>query len=555
MNFLKNVITQFQKRYVYDATLKENNEFINNTIEHSTVEQNSTIEHSTRTLQQNSNRVEAVTITQSFHNGSENDNSVGDEFSNKKSIVEINKENIINISDNEEPLKVFDEFIAFHNDDINTLVQNTKHDSETELTLRKEDENCMLEINDFEEVLKEFMINRDDILPKCGDMVDYITDLNIINEEQILDDFGNFFDTSNDLEESEISKKNRDTKSMPEEYNTSDINKTQLLKLRHVIKTKKLSDNEPSTPSGLLTTEYNEVHEMQFKNTNKVEHFEVQSDEIQSLTLGVNTSIVVDLTVKEHNRFEIDDKIDETQDLINAIQNTGKLIQGSDHTKTVSKRDDHIIECNSGNKISKLGKENITIDYVDERDNNITATSDNGPTDIETISLLSVEVDMDDDDLDLCNGYHSSDFEFITESDAEINGLITNTSKSAEIKKKSKTKHVVTSKNTSSNEVKPGCSKDFKDKYNINEHCSTQSSRSSHSIPQGEEYLKLFQGIYSPMFNDLFFWENKSVRAQTCMNVQYEGVGFDIRMPSREDTNEECKYRILYLLHNKLEIF
>lgn len=556
MNFVKSVLSQFQKRYLYDSTLKENNaDLANNTIEHSAVEQNSTIEHCARSVKQNVSNIEELKISQ-FYNGSETDNSVRDEFSNEKGNVEQNTETIINISDDEETLNIFDEFGDFHSDN-NTVIQNNKHDTETELTLGKE--NCLSEIIDFEEVLKEFMIKGDEILPKCN-MVDLndITASNIINEELNLDEFDKLFDIANDLEESKVSNEKTISKE-----NTS------------------FNQNSDSKTSEQAMTEYKQVHEIQFEETNKFENFEMQSDIAQTPTLDVNASIVIDLTIEEHSTFEIDDtksqkdKIEATQDLTvkdGQIKNTGEIIEESYYTKLISINNDHIGECNNSNKISKVGNDNITIDILNERDNNIPATSYNEPTIKEAISLLPMEANIDNDDFDFCSGYHSSDFEFITESDAEGEGLIT---KSDEIKNKTRTKPVVTSKNALSNEVKPGSSKDLNNSkipnYNINENFhqpegsnsktntsfanynktysavnhrrnDAENYRSNHVIPRGEEYLNLFQGIYAPMFTNFFLMEHKSVIPPTCMNVEYER--FDIRMPSREDSDEEGNYRV-----------
>lgn len=590
MNFLRNVIKHFQKSSVYDATVKENsNDF-----------EKHTIEHSTSAVVQNANNIEDVMTSQSLYNGSENDNTIGVEFSSKNINVEGDIENIINISNNEETFKVFNEFLDFHSGN-DVLVQNNKHDSEIELSFCKDDNSYMLEINDFEQVLKEFIIKGGDKFPKCGDVVDLNdrTTSNVLNEELNIDDFDKFSYTSNDSEENEVSN---DNKSISEEQSILDINKKQLLKLRQFRKCEKYSDNKTPThyfntiidsPNTEQTTaEYKQLHETQSNKKNNIKNFELQSDVMQTLTLDgnkscVDTSFDIDLAI-EHSRCTVDDtksqnysqgneikKIEDIsiQNLTNDITNTCKRIEDSDHAEIISINYKNIADCKDGNKISKLDKDNIANDFVNERDSNIT-TCDNEPTDIETISLLSIEANIVNDDLDFCNGYHSSDFEFITESDAEIEGFITKTD---EIKK-SESKRVGTSGNASPNKDKPGSKKDFNDSQipnystsneyfhqpdasnsktntNFDNYNKTSNavdyrqnyakhSRLNHVIPQGNEYLNLFQGIYAPMFTDLFFLESKTGRAQRCMNVQYEGVGFDIRMASTEDSDEECKYRV-----------
>ncbi|XP_028178939.1 uncharacterized protein LOC114366306 [Ostrinia furnacalis] len=132
---------------------------------------------------------------------------------------------------------------------------------------------------------------------------------------------------------------------------------------------------------------------------------------------------------------------------------------------------------------------------------------------------------------DSCSGYHSSDFEFITEEEARADGF----------KNFNKT-------NTIENEVtktveetqKPSCSN------------NNEEYRQNHQIPVGEGYFDLFRGYHAP--TTPFMFENKCMGL--LLNAEYAGVGFDMRVLSRQiqefedddeykEEAEECAKKIL----------
>ncbi|KAH9633740.1 hypothetical protein HF086_008762 [Spodoptera exigua] len=155
----------------------------------------------------------------------------------------------------------------------------------------------------------------------------------------------------------------------------------------------------------------------------------------------------------------------------------------------------------------------------------------------EPITLIS-----DSDDSESCDGYHSSDFEFISETEARMDGFIINFRQNGpseilepfneypcqfadELFGESDPGEGTSSQNRSRNE--------FEDR----------SYRDSHQIPEGENYYQLFQGLYNPVMavSEIYFLENKSVRT-SAMNSQYDGMGFDKQLALRRhqpDSSED----------------
>ncbi|CAG4987912.1 unnamed protein product [Colias eurytheme] len=161
--------------------------------------------------------------------------------------------------------------------------------------------------------------------------------------------------------------------------------------------------------------------------------------------------------------------------------------------------------------LSKV-KRSMSLDIKEENAKDIIISSGDDETDcLETISL-------DSDRL----SYHSSDFEFIDEDEAKSRGLYSQN---------------FTNKN---NEYKP------------------RRSNKNHIIPQGNDYLELFQGRYTPYpRTDM---ENKSTKSSRYpMYVGCSGIGFNMYgMPqnvSDELRNEAAenakKIRQMYPAENR----
>ncbi|XP_026742180.1 uncharacterized protein LOC113504204 isoform X2 [Trichoplusia ni] len=165
--------------------------------------------------------------------------------------------------------------------------------------------------------------------------------------------------------------------------------------------------------------------------------------------------------------------------------------------------------------------------------------------------------------------YNSSDFEFITEEEANMDGFIININLPSQDSDNSSTSsseplsnYILRKKDLNSKEVDaqnefidslPGPSGLNNQKHEFED----RSYRNKHVLPEGDQYLDLFRGIYNPFLPvcEIFFLENKSVRA-SAMNVQYEGIGFDKQLMHKkykpdssedefEDEAKKCAQKIL----------
>lgn len=547
MNFLKNIITKLQKGHV-SITLKENSkDYVKKSVEPSTC----TARHS------------GYSAEETMSHGDDdvfegNNNTIGNEIPTDTSKVQINvaeKEDAKNISNYKETLINLDEFADFR-DNNNESEQNDTLQSEIDLTLAEKDDTD-IDIIDFNQFLNEFKIKRNNKLPKCvniGDSIDNAA-LCVVNEE-LVNDIDDLFATIIDPDGIGLAN---DTKSVLDENNALLMNKKQLIHSRLLRK----PNNEAPVDNFDTNIDFTKIEQAKVKPTN-VENFPTQPDNLQTFAPNkeqsvINTSNFIDLITEEDNTLEIEELQNGSQgNKIKKMQDVSVY----DYTDDVQSELDDNTKTTSNENIKDRKEKKM---YKEETDNIATGTTIkdiNESNDKDTISLLSIETDID---LDFCNGYHSSDFEFITESDAETDGLI---NKCDEINNKSKIKHDAAS-NIASNIIKPGSSKqnvlnDDKhhhlgagnsyniftnnQKYNAENYKQyyTQNPVQNHVVPQGEDYLNLFRGWYAPMYSEILFLENKSVRAQTCMNAQYEGIGFDLRMPCREESDEECKYEVLF---------
>ncbi|XP_037871652.1 uncharacterized protein LOC119629567 isoform X2 [Bombyx mori] len=163
--------------------------------------------------------------------------------------------------------------------------------------------------------------------------------------------------------------------------------------------------------------------------------------------------------------------------------------------------------------------------------NNQTVTNLKPIHDLNTIPISTLEEEQDSD------GYHSSDFEFISENEAKMSGII--------YKYPKINKELYGTKNEA--DSKPGCSNGFEsnteDSFQDNG-LNTSKASENRVLPAGENYLNLFRGVYDPVLphSAIFFLENKSIRPIR-MNVDYEGMGFDMqlmRSDSSDTANVQC---------------
>ncbi|XP_026755224.2 uncharacterized protein LOC113515267 [Galleria mellonella] len=164
-------------------------------------------------------------------------------------------------------------------------------------------------------------------------------------------------------------------------------------------------------------------------------------------------------------------------------------------------------------------------------------------TENQNADALNIKHDLDDKS-DNCS-YHSSDFEFITEEEANIEGLIINFRPKTVNNVKQPEKANLNASSHFSRFYLPGTSQ-YDNNFNY---------RENHAIPEGDDYLNLFQGIFAPALTPLHLLENKSFRS-TRMNVQFEGIGFDMKVLNKKNMEdqkdvafkeeaEECARKIL----------
>ncbi|CAG9794457.1 unnamed protein product [Diatraea saccharalis] len=146
-----------------------------------------------------------------------------------------------------------------------------------------------------------------------------------------------------------------------------------------------------------------------------------------------------------------------------------------------------------------------------------------------------------------CCSYNSSDFEFITEDEAytqskydSLNNINPDgTFKTITITQDSGFDDTNITPRDSS---RPNYSSRFGndansyDEYNFSiKNVAHRQYRQNHVMPEGDGYLNLFQGHFSP--NTPYMFENKSTMP---LFMQYEGIGFDMRL-ARYNIEDECK--------------
>ncbi|XP_047038092.1 uncharacterized protein LOC124643241 [Helicoverpa zea] len=175
----------------------------------------------------------------------------------------------------------------------------------------------------------------------------------------------------------------------------------------------------------------------------------------------------------------------------------------------------------------------------------------------ETIYIsLSSDADEVDTQSSECDGYNSSDFEFISEAEAKLDGLIINFKG---VNRQNSSHYISEFENVEGfniDEVFDPCEGPSGQNRPRNQF-EDRSYRNNHQIPLGDDYLALFQGIYNPVLpmSEIFFLENKSVRT-SAMNSQYDGIGFVKQLALRRqqpdssedefaDEAKECAKQIL----------
>ncbi|XP_037968136.2 uncharacterized protein LOC105388765 [Plutella xylostella] len=173
---------------------------------------------------------------------------------------------------------------------------------------------------------------------------------------------------------------------------------------------------------------------------------------------------------------------------------------------------------------------------------------------IEVISLLSDEdiTHIQDEVESECSGYHSSDFEFISEDEAKRDGMVIN------FRTKDLGKPISEKRAHHRSEVVNIEISKIDNNIRNDVHNGNKPENTGHVIPEGDAYYHLFSGLYNPTL--IRHWENKTI-TNNCSNpmlIEIDGVGFDnaairkmnrIQKVSKELKKEaaDCKKRILEL--------
>ncbi|XP_035455059.2 uncharacterized protein DDB_G0287625 [Spodoptera frugiperda] len=266
----------------------------------------------------------------------------------------------------------------------------------------------------------------------------------------------------------------------------------------------------------------NESKIKEINSTNVVDEVNLQLKEFEEVLVNIDDYLTTDNleTQCSLNSNELDD-------ILNEIDTANEDL----HT-----------EINNNNISDETNPNNIMNDRkVSNNSEIIDVISINSSID-EEISENEVTIDLisDSDDSESCEGYHSSDFEFISETEARMDGFIINFRQNRP------------NEDLEQFHGYPGqfAEELFGDRLsdpgegpsNRNEF-EDRTYRDNHRIPEGDNYLQLFQGLYNPLMavSEIYFLENKSVRT-SAMNSQYDGMGFDKQLAMRRhqpDSSED----------------
>lgn len=499
-------------------------------------------------------------------------------------------------------------------DEIPTVIEANDTNSNAEM-LAIDDESLFIDDAKSKKVLENYnidetLINLDDFEDLLKDNISTIKgvansqdDPNYIENEEVivnLDEFENMFELVNDIEVNREVTKPECKASTTEEVYFENIVIDDSTESPHVLQIDGNKDNVSDIQFANRVTQddhnYSVCNDIHMPGKNPKHYLDEFKSFLKNKDIEAKTKTYFVMTNVSPNHLNANNFDSEnnpetftnsgynaTDAKIDILANQGKIIH-------------EVIESQNETSISKgngdMGKEGSVIILFSEDDSN---SIQNETKAYDNISISSSEDERVRADSDYCSGYNSSDFEFITESEAKLDGLIINlTSKNLKTPEKRHKPGTYTveiakdanyasgSSQESVKEVEPGPShsnldlahnyaqgqhykdglsnknipatsttkpKDgtYKEKnysYDYKRYLIQESKRQrqNHVLPQGEEYLNLFHGMNMPLVSELHFLENKSVRPRTCMNLEYDGIGFDMRLVKKtSDSDDECK--------------
>ncbi|XP_073965015.1 uncharacterized protein isoform X2 [Choristoneura fumiferana] len=264
----------------------------------------------------------------------------------------------------------------------------------------------------------------------------------------------------------------------------------------------------------------------------------VSNCKIENESILSDTQTQKEETVTSNNVIDVDEIADKLND----------DTVGNDINKIVTDNLKPYGQCSLENQATVTLKPNKTENYViidldsaetDTDCNNIMKHEIKKRDNLKTIvsketGIITLSSDSEDD------GYNSSDFEFITESEAKKNCLAKTSIQNYSYYNADYMKY-------------------HKSRYLPCKVISSKAKRESHVIPQGQTYLDLFRGMYAPaVVNNLYYASRKRVLPVTSMTIQ-DGYGFDVyenkceeNQEYKNEANESLKkIRFLYPEENR----
>ncbi|KAJ8707066.1 hypothetical protein PYW08_011200 [Mythimna loreyi] len=249
--------------------------------------------------------------------------------------------------------------------------------------------------------------------------------------------------------------------------------------------------------------------------------------EFETVLNNINTPVITD-------EFELEVlNLDEFDDLFDQMEAGNEEV-----ISTNSSDNDQNATCNEEELTDPIAIKSNLNENFDIISINSSIEDEKGQTE-KSKDTMSHETSSDD-------GYNSSDFEFISESEANMAGIIINYQlENHQNLSQANSEPIIfcfDEENRQENEQfdpGEGPSRQNRPRNEFED----RRYRNDHRVPIGDDYLGLFQGIYNPLLpmSDILFLENKSVRT-SAMNIQYAGIGFEKQLVMRRhqpDSSED----------------
>ncbi|CAH1642993.1 unnamed protein product [Spodoptera littoralis] len=276
----------------------------------------------------------------------------------------------------------------------------------------------------------------------------------------------------------------------------------------------------------LVQNDDNESEIKEINRINVVDEVNLQLKEFEDVLVNIDDIFEMDNleTQCSLNSNDLDDILNEIDtangDLVKEINNKSV----PDETDAKDNMDD-----------KKISNNSEIIDVISIN----SSTDEDMPQNEVTKDLITIISDSDDSES--CEGYHSSDFEFISETEARMDGFIINFRQDRPNDEQFDYPGQFAEELFGDEHSDPG--EGTSGQNRPKNEFGDRTYRNNHQIPVGDNYLVLFQGLHNPLMavSEIYFLENKSVRT-SAMNSQYDGIGFDKQLAMRRhqpDSSED----------------